>query len=143
IVKSLKTHTIGGVVQPGEVIMEIVPISQNLLIEAHLDPIDIGFVKVDQSALVKFQTYDYARYGGLHGKVISVSADSHTDPQTHETYFLVKVRTDRNFLGADGESFPITAGMQATVDIRTGSKSVMEYLLKPVLKVSHESFRER
>jgi adhesin transport system membrane fusion protein len=143
IIKSLKTRTIGGVVQPGEVIMEIVPSSANLLIEARLNPRDIGFVKRGQDALVKFLTYDYARYGGLHGKVVSVSADSHTDQNTGETYFLVKVRTDRNYLGNEATSFPITTGMQATTEIHTGSKTVMEYILKPVVKISHESFRER
>lgn len=143
IVKSLKTHTIGGVVQPGETIMEIVPSSKNLLIEARLNPKDIGFVKVGQPALSKFLTYDYARYGGIEGQVTSLSADSHTDPKTGEVYFVVKVRTDRNYLGANESSMPITAGMQATVDIETGEKSVMEYLLKPVIKVKHESFRER
>lgn len=143
VVKSLKTHTIGGVVQPGDVIMEIVPISENLLIEAHLDPRDIGFVKVGQKALVKFLTYDYARYGGLNGEVISISADSHTDRQTGESYFLVKVRTDHNYLGSNATSFPITTGMQATADIHTGTKSVMEYILRPIIKIKNESFRER
>lgn len=143
IIKSLKTHTIGGVVQPGEIIMEIVPISQNLLIEAHLNPKDIGFVKKGQKAVVKFQTYDYPRYGGLEGEVISVSADSHLDAKTNTSYFLVKVRTERNYLGHQEGMLPITAGMQATVDIHTGRKSVMEYLLKPIIKVKDESFRER
>lgn len=143
VVKSLKTRTIGGVVQPGEVIMEIVPSSANLVIEARLNPRDIGFVKPGQEALVKFLTYDYARYGGLRGKVVSVSADSHTDGKTGDTYFRVRVRTDRNHLGGSETSFPITPGMQATAEIHTGDKSVMEYLLKPVIKVTHESFRER
>ena len=143
IVKSLKTNTIGGVVQPGEVIMEIVPISQNLLIEARLNPKDIGFVRIGQKALAKFLTYDYARYGGLNGEVISISADSHKDPQTGENYYRVKIRTDKNFLGGDATSFPITSGMLSTVEIRTGEKSVMEYLLKPIIKVTHESFHER
>jgi membrane fusion protein, adhesin transport system len=143
VVQSLKTRTIGGVLKAGEVIMEIVPTSANLLIEAHLAPKDIGFVRKGQPALVKFLTYDYARYDGLEGTVHSVSADSHTDANTGESYFLVKVRTDRNYLGeAEGE-LPITTGMQATVEIHTGSKSVMEYLLKPVIKVTSESFRER
>lgn len=143
VVKSLKTRTIGGVVQAGEVIMEIVPTSANLIIEARLDPRDIGFVRKDQDALVKFLTYDYARYGGLHAKVISVSADSHTDRQSGDTFFLVKLRTDKNYLGDSAASFPITSGMQASAEIHTGSKTVMEYLLKPVIKVTHESFRER
>lgn len=143
VIQSLKTRTIGGVVQPGEVIMEIVPTSANLLIEAKLNPRDIGFVKKEQDALVKFLTYDYARYGGLHGKVVSVSADSHTDRQSGETYFLVKIRTDRNYLGDEETGFPITTGMQATAEIHTGTKTVMQYMLKPVIKVTHESFRER
>lgn len=143
VVKSLKTHTIGGVVQPGETIMEIVPASENLLVEAKLNPKDIGFVKVGQEALVKVLTYDYARYGGLMGEVVSVSADSMTDEITGANYFLVKVRTEKNYLGDTATSFPITPGMMATADIHTGTKSVMEYMLKPVIKVSHESFRER
>ena len=143
IVKSLKTHTLGGVVQPGEVIMEIVPISQKLLIEAKLNPKDIGFVKVGQKALVKFQTYDYARYGGLEGDVISLSADSHIDRATNASYFVVKVRTDSNNLGGADNSLPISPGMMATIEIHTGKKSVMEYLLKPLIKVGSESFRER
>lgn len=143
VVKALKTHTIGGVVQPGEAIMEIVPESGNLVIEARLNPKDIGFVKEGQKALVKLLTYDYSRFGGLEGAVISISPDSHTDPKTGEMYFEVIIRTDRNFLGKSAESFPITAGMEATADILTGRKTVMEYLLKPVAKIREEAFRER
>ncbi|MBN8532036.1 MAG: HlyD family type I secretion periplasmic adaptor subunit [Alphaproteobacteria bacterium] len=145
VVKALKTHTIGGVVTPGEAIMEIVPASANLVIETKLDPRDIGFVKVGQKALVKFTTYDYARYGGLDGEVISVSADSHTDksgPQAR-SYFRVVVRTNKSDLGDKDSPLPITPGMPATAEIRTGSKTVMQYLLKPVIKVKHEAFRER
>jgi adhesin transport system membrane fusion protein len=143
IVKSLKTHTIGGVVKPGDAVMEIVPLSNNLIIEAKLKPQDIGFVHKGQKALVKFLTYDYPRYGGLEGLVESVSADSHTDSLTGASYFRVRVRTDRNFLQVGESQFPIAPGMQATVDIRTGEKTVMEYLLKPVVKVKGEAFRER
>lgn len=143
VVKSLRTRTIGGVAKAGEVIMEIVPTSSNLLIEAHLDPRDIGFVRKGQKALVKFLTYDYARYGGLQGEVVSVSADAHTDQQTGDSFFLVKIRTEHNYLGKQAGSYPITPGMQATAEIHTGSKTVMEYLLKPVIKITHESFRER
>lgn len=143
IVKSLKTHTIGGVVQPGEAIMEIVPTSNNLIIEARLDPKDVGFVREDQPALVKMETYDYARFGGLDGKVISISADSHIDEKTGDPYFEVVVVTDRNYLGKEPGQLPITAGMQAMVDIQTGSKSVIQYLLKPVIHLQQEAFRER
>ena len=142
-VKSLNNHTIGGVIQPGATVMEIVPKSENLIIEAKLDPNDIGFIRKNQDVLVKVNTYDYARYGGLKGKVKSISADSLTNEQTGEPFFLVKVLTDQNYLGNDSNSFPITAGMQVMVDIKTGEKSVMEYILKPVIMLQHESFRER
>jgi adhesin transport system membrane fusion protein len=143
VVKSLNNHTLGGVIQPGQTVMEIVPQSKNLIIEARLNPNDIGFVRKDQKVLVKVNTYDYARYGGLQGTVKSISADSLTHEQTGEPYFLVKVLTAQNHLGTDANSFPITAGMQVMVDIKTGEKSVMEYLLKPVIMLQHESFRER
>lgn len=143
VVKALKTHTIGGVIQPGEAIMEIVPESENLIIEAKLNPNDVGFVRPGQSVLVKVNTYDFSRYGGLAGKVESVSADSLFDPQTHAPYFRVKIRTDKTYLGASAGQSPITAGMQVTADIKTGSKSVMAYLLKPLIKIRQEAFRER
>lgn len=143
VVKALKTHTIGGVIQPGEAIMEIVPESENLIIEAKLNPNDVGFVRPGQSVLVKVNTYDFSRYGGLAGKVESVSADSLFDPATHAPYFRVKIRTDKTYLGASAGQSPITAGMQVTADIKTGSKSVMAYLLKPIIKIRQEAFRER
>lgn len=143
VVKSLKTHTVGGVVQPGETIMEIVPESANLIIEAKLDPRDIGFVKRGQKALVKVNTYDYSRFGGLNGEIIAISADSLFDKQSGLPYFLVKIRTDKNYLGTDKTSFPITSGMEVVADIQTGKKTVMEYLLKPVIQLRDESFRER
>lgn len=143
VVKSLENHTIGGVIQPAAVIMEIVPESKNLIIEAKLNPNDVGFVKKNQSVMVKVNTYDYTRYGGLDGNVQSVSADSLTNPQTGEPYFLVKVQTAKGHLGEGDQTFPITAGMQVMVDIKTGEKSVMEYLLKPVIVLQKESFRER
>jgi membrane fusion protein, adhesin transport system len=123
--------------------MEIVPESANLIIEAKLNPNDVGFVRAGQPAMVKVNTYDYARYGGLEGTVKSVSADSLFDKQTGAPYFLVKIVTAKNHLGNDANSFPITAGMQVVADIKTGEKSVMQYLLKPVIKIKDESFRER
>ncbi len=143
IVKSLQNHTLGGVIQPGATVMEIVPKSENLIIEAQLDPNDIGFVSKGQDVLVKVNTYDFARFGGLKGHVQSISADSLLNEQTGLPYFLVKIRTNQNYLGTDANSFPITSGMQVMVDIKTGSKSVMQYLLKPVIMLQHESFRER
>ncbi len=143
VVKSLKNHTLGGVVKPGEVIMEIVPISDNLVVEARLNPNDVGFVTNGQHALVKVNTYDYMRFGGLEGTVQSVSADSYTDEKSGEIYFEVIIRTNKNYLGDLPGQLPITPGMQASADIKTGSKTVMQYLLKPLLKVTSEAFRER
>jgi adhesin transport system membrane fusion protein len=143
VVKSLRYHTIGGVVRPGEALMEIVPSQEKLVIEARLNPTDIGYVRVGQSAVVKISTYDFARYGGLEGKVAHISADSHVDAGTGEAYFRVVAETDRTYLGSGPDDLPIAPGMEATVDIHTGSKSVLAYLLKPVIKVKAEAFRER
>lgn len=142
IVKKLRYHTIGGVVAPGEPIMEIVPTSDTLVVLARLDPTDRGYVHPGQAARVKITTYDYVRYGGLDGHVVQVAPDSITDSQGHP-YFEVIVETARSHLGSDEHPLPISTGMQATVDIRTGTRSVMDYLLKPVLKMRNEALRER
>ena len=142
IVKSLRYHTIGGVVSPGEAIMEIVPTGDNLVIAAKLNPADIGYVRAGQPAVVKINTYDFVRYGGLDGEIIYLSADSHTDNEG-ATYFQVVALTTKTYLGDQPDDLPITPGMQAQVDIHTGSKSVMHYLLKPVLKLKSDAFRER
>ena len=122
--------------------MEIVPSHENRVIEARISPVDVGFVRVGQPVVVKITTYDYARYGGLDGKVINIAADSDTDRENQQ-FFRVVVETDKSYLGSEPGSFPIAPGMQATVDIHTGAKSVMQYLLTPVLKLKHEAFRER
>lgn len=142
IVKNLRYHTIGGVVRPGEVVMDIVPSDDALVVEAKLNPVDRGFVHAGQKTLVKIDTFDYARYGGLDGEVISVAPDS-TVPEGAAPYFKVVVRTDKIHLGDAEEGYVITPGMGATVDIHTGTKSVLEYLVKPVLKLKSEAFRER
>ena len=122
--------------------MELVPTGDRLVVEAKLNPIDRGYVNEGQAATVKISTYDFARYGGLEGIVIRVAPDSSTD-EDGVPYFRVVVQTDKNFLGLHEGNLPITPGMQATVDIHTGEKSVMDYLVKPVLKLRHEAFRER
>lgn len=142
IVQSLRYHTIGGVVRPGEAIMEIVPTRENLVIEAKLSPIDVGYVRVGQSVVVKISTYDFARYGGLEGEVIHISPDAHTDVDGRP-YFRVVTATERTYLGDAPGELPITPGMEATVEIHTGSKSVMDFLLKPIIKAKEEAFRER
>ncbi|MDB9703781.1 HlyD family type I secretion periplasmic adaptor subunit [Rhodospirillales bacterium] len=142
VVKNMRYNSIGNVVKPGEPIMELVPTGDRLVVEAKLNPIDRGYVNEGQAATVKISTYDFARYGGLEGIVIRVAPDSSTD-EDGVPYFRVVVQTDKNFLGLHEGNLPITPGMQATVDIHTGEKSVMDYLVKPVLKLRHEAFRER
>lgn len=142
IVKNLRNNTIGGVVKGGEVIMEIVPLNEKLLVEAKVNPSDRGYVRVGQEALVKVTAYDYTRYGGLHGKVTMVAADSTMSPD-NKPYFRVLVETDRAYLGNTEGLLPITPGMQAQVDVQTGTRSVLQYLLKPIVKIKSEAFRER
>lgn len=142
VVKSMRYHTIGGVVAPGDALMEIVPTGDKLVIEAKLNPTDVGYVRIGQPAVVKITTYDFVRYGGLDGKIINLSADAYTD-QNGATYFRVVALTDKNYLGDQPGDFQISPGMQAQIDIHTGTKSVLSYLLKPVLKLKGESFRER
>ncbi len=142
VIQNLKYNTIGGVVRPGEPIMEIVPTGANLIIDAKLLPADRAFVAVDQPVVVKLSTFDFARFGGLDGQVTMVAPDTSID-EKGEPFFRIFVQTDKTYLGDDPELYKITPGMQATVDIHTGEKSVMEYLIKPVLKLKDEAFRER
>ena len=141
MVKNLRHTTSGGVIRPGEPIMEIVPTRDRLVVEVRLDPRDIGHVRVGQKAVVKISTYDYIRYGGLEGTVANIGADATTD-RNGNTFFKVFVETDHSALGENNE-LPIIPGMQATVDIHTGEKPVLTYLIQPVLKLKHEAFRER
>ncbi len=141
IVKNMRYNTIGGVVAPGESIMEIVPSADRLVVEARLSPTDRGYVAVGQRAVVKVTAYEFIRYGGLDGTVSHVAPDSSTT-EKGVPFFRVVVETDRASLGPDG-TLPITPGMQATVDIHTGERSVLFYLLKPILKLRDEAFRER
>lgn len=142
IVKNLRQHTIGGVVQPGEAIMEVVPAQDTLVIETKLSPIDVGYVRVGQNADVKILTYDFLRYGSLPGLVKNVAADTSTDLRG-DPYFRVEIETERNYLGKDSGSLPITPGMQAEINIKTGTRSVFNFLISPVLKTWHAAFKER
>ncbi|MEE4995645.1 HlyD family type I secretion periplasmic adaptor subunit [Pseudomonas alliivorans] len=142
IVKTLKVNTIGGVVQPGSDLMEIVPLEDNLLIEARVRPQDVAFLHPGQKAMVKFSAYDYTLYGGLPARLELIGADTVTDDKDN-SFYLIQVRTDSNHLGSDSKPLLIIPGMIATVDIITGEKSVMDYLLKPVLKARAEALRER
>lgn len=145
IIKKIYATTIGGVIQPGMDIIEIVPLDDTLLIEAKIRPADIGFIHPGQEAMVKISAYDFAIYGGLKGKVEQISADTITDEkkQKEESYYLIRVRTDRNYLGTEQHPLPIIPGMLTTVDVLTGKKSVLDYLLKPILKAKQTALRER
>jgi len=141
-VKRLSVNTVGGVVQPGADLVEIVPLEDSLVIEAKVSPRDIAFLHPQQRVIVKFTAYDYAIYGGLHGSLEHISADTITDDDG-QSYYLVRVRTDKNHLGPDAEPLPIIPGMRANIDIVTGKKTVLDYLLKPVLRATHNAMRER
>lgn len=142
IVKDLRYHTVGGVVRPGEPILNLVPSNDRLVVQCRLSPTDRGYVQVGQPALVKVSAYDYFRFGGLTGRVRDISPDT-SQVGSGPSYFTVIVETDEAQLERDGESFPISTGMQAVVEIRTGERSLLHYLLKPMLRLQAEGFRER
>ncbi len=142
VIKKIYITTKGGVVAPGQRLVEVVPLEDNLLIEARLRPTDIAFIRPGQRARVKITAYDYSIYGGLEGRVEHISADTITNDKG-ESFYLIRVRTDRNFLGTKDKPLAIIPGMTAEVDILTGRKTVLEYLLKPVLKARYNALRER
>jgi adhesin transport system membrane fusion protein len=143
VVNDVKVTTIGGFVQAGEKVMEVVPVGEKLLVETRVKPSDIAFIKVGDKALVKVTAYDFSTYGGLEGKVVQVSADSIYDEVEKQAYFTVIVETTKSFLQSGTHRLPITPGMMTDTQIITGRKSVMRYLLKPVLKARSEALRER
>ncbi len=142
IVKQLKITTIGGVVQPGSALLEIVPLDDNLLIEAKIRPQDVAFLHPGQDAMIKFTAYDFTIYGGLKARLELIGADTITDDKGN-SFYLIQLRTERNHLGSDQAPLLIIPGMVANVDIITGRKSVLDYLLKPILKARTEALRER
>jgi len=142
IVKNMRYHTIGGVIGPGDPIMEVVPADENLVIEARLNPQDVGLVQMGQPARIKVSAYDYTKFGVLDGTLTYVGADSVNDPKG-QPYFQVIVKPNRTYYGADASQWPIRPGMTASVDIRTGSKTVLEYLLKPVIRMRYDALHER
>jgi len=142
-VNNLQVTTIGGYLQAGQTMMEVVPMGDKLLVETRVKPSDIAFIKVGDKALVKVTAYDFSTYGGLDGRVVEVSADSIYDQNEKQAYFTVIVETDRSYLSAHGQKLPITPGMMTDTQIITGRKSVLSYLLKPVLKARSDALRER
>ena len=143
VVNDLQVTTIGGFVQAGQKVMEVVPMGDKLLVETRIKPSDIAFIKVGDKALVKITAYDFSTYGGLDGRVVQISADSIYDESTKEAYFNVIVETDKSYLESSGRRLPITPGMMTDTQIITGRKSILSYLLKPVLKARSEALRER
>ncbi len=139
-VKTLNINTVGGVIQPGMDIVEIVPSEDTLLVEAKIAPQDIAFLRPDLPAIVKFTAYDFTKYGGLEGTLEHISADTTTDEEGN-SFYLVRVRTKETSLNKDN-SLPIIPGMTASVDIITGKRTVMEYLLKPILSARNNALKE-
>nr|WP_215731456.1 MULTISPECIES: HlyD family type I secretion periplasmic adaptor subunit [Pseudomonas] len=143
IVNKLLVNTIGGVIQPGSDMVEIVPLDDTLLVEAKIRPQDIAFLHPGQEAIVKFTAYDYTIYGGLKAQLEQIGADTITDEDKKTTYYIIKVRTERSHLGTDEKPLLIIPGMVASVDIITGKKSVLSYLLKPIIRARAEALHER
>ncbi|MCJ7955483.1 MULTISPECIES: HlyD family type I secretion periplasmic adaptor subunit [Pseudomonas] len=143
IVKQLLVNTVGGVIQPGSDMVEIVPLNDTLLVEAKIRPQDIAFLHPGQEAIVKFTAYDYTIYGGLKAKLERIGADTITDEDKKTTYYMITLRTDRSHLGTDEKPLLIIPGMVASVDIITGKKSILSYLLKPIIKARAEALHER
>ncbi len=143
LVNDVQVTTVGGFVNAGEKIMQVVPVGEKLLVEARIAPKDIAFIKVGDRAIVKVTAYDFSIYGGLAGRVRNISADSIYDEVERQAYYSVMVETDRAFLVKNGRQLPIMPGMICDVEIITGSKSVLAYLFKPVLRAFDEALTER
>jgi adhesin transport system membrane fusion protein len=143
-INQVKVTTIGGIVQPGQDLINIVPLGDTLLIEANIRPADIGFLRPGLDAVVKISAYDFSIYGGLKARVEHISADTIMDEKGNPFYQIRVRTTERSYLiGKHGEQLQIIPGMSATVDILTGQKTVLEYLLKPIIKAKKNAMRER
>lgn len=141
-VKEVKVNTVGGVIRPGQDLVEIVPLEDTLLVEARIRPADIAFLHPGQDATIKITAYDFSIYGGLKAKLEQISADSIKDDKG-ESFFRVTLRTEKAHLGTEQHPLPIISGMTASVDIMTGQKTVLDYLMKPILKARERALRER
>jgi adhesin transport system membrane fusion protein len=143
IVNTLEVNTLGAFVQPGSVVAGVVPLTDTLLVEARISPKDVAFVQPGQEALVKLTAYDFSIYGGLAGSVSNISADSIVNPESGETYYQVLVQTGDSKLGKGITKHEIRPGMVASVEILTGEKTVLSYLIKPLSKARYEALTER
>ncbi|MBR0823173.1 HlyD family type I secretion periplasmic adaptor subunit [Bradyrhizobium liaoningense] len=148
IVNKLNVTTVGAVVQPGANVMDIVPLDDTLLVEGRIRPQDIAFIRPGQDAVVKISAYDSSVYGSLKGKVERISADTIVDdkaektPERQESFYRVMIRTDKNHLGTEEKPLPIIPGMVTTVEVLTGEKSVLDYIVKPARTLRDEALRE-
>ncbi|AZO22373.1 MULTISPECIES: HlyD family type I secretion periplasmic adaptor subunit [unclassified Mesorhizobium] len=143
IVNTLDVNTLGSFVQPGAVVAGIVPTSETLLVEARVSPRDVAFIQPDQDALIKVTAYDFSIFGGIEGKVSTITADSLVDQKTGEPYYQVRVATEKSTLQRNGKTYSIIPGMICSVDIKTGRKTILNYLLKPINKARQEAMSER
>ena len=141
-IKQIFVNTIGGVIKPAMNLIEIVPMEEKLVIEAKIKPSDIAFLYPKQKAVVKFTAYDFSIYGGLDGKVTNISVDTIKDEKDN-SFYLVRIETDKNFLGNEKKKLAIIPGMTVSVDILTGKKTIMDYILKPILKAKRNALTER
>lgn len=142
IIQKLYVHTIGGVIQPGEDLIEIVPTDDMLWLEVKIKPSDIAFIYPGQKTIIKVSAYDFAIYGSLEGEVVHIAADTSTDKKDN-VFYTIHIKTDKNYLGSEKKPLKIIPGMTVNVDILTGKKSVMDYILKPILKAKQYTFTER
>ena len=142
VINSIRINTIGGVIQPGMDLIEIVPQEEALVVEARMSPRDIAFIRPGLTAVVKLTAYDFTIYGGLAGTLEYISADAMLDEQGN-SYYLVRIRTEGSFLDADGEVLPIMPGMMASVDIITGKRTLFQYLVKPITRAKQSALKER
>ena len=141
-VKLIRVKTIGGVIQPGMDLVEIVPTDDSLLVDAQVLPSDIAFIHPDQEAMIKFTAYDFSIHGGLKAKVVLISPDTIVDEEGN-SFYQVRLQTVSTHLGNDDKPLPIIAGMTVQADIKTGRKSLLNYMLKPILKTRERAFSER
>lgn len=144
VVNQVHVTTLGGVASPGEPLVEVVPVGDSLLIEAHIRPADIAFLYPGQPVKVKLTAYDFARYGGLDGDLVTIGADVVEVPQGESTELMypVQVRTEGNLYDADSQPLDVIPGMVAEVDILSGKRSILDYLMEPVVKVRDRAFRD-
>jgi len=142
-VKQIKINTIGGVVRPGMDLVDIVPTEDRLIVEAQIRPSDIAFLHPGQNAMIKLTAYDFSIYGGLEANLIHISADTIYDPEKEQEFYIIRLITEKNNLAHGGQNLDIIPGMIVDVDILTGEKSVLDYILKPILKTRDTAMRER